>query len=149
MKQQQEEDPEAATINPAVLAANEAEAARLKQRAIEIMDFSQEKFPYTAATPDPYLLVRSGMMYDRLGKPDVAQNYFDFAEERAYGSLKYYFTQGGTFRKVREYVYPLQMLRQHYGQKVSSDNSYQDRLAGVSAKIQELSTINPKGMNLQ
>ncbi|MEM7656172.1 MAG: DUF2723 domain-containing protein [Bacteroidota bacterium] len=136
-------------VDPSLIAANESEISRMKERALQILDFSYEKFPYEAATPDPYLLVRTGMMYERLGYPDKAQPYFDFAEERAYGTLRYFFSNGGTFRKVREYAYPLQMLRQQYAQKAAADQNYAEAMTRVTERIQELTQLNPEGMNLR
>lgn len=132
------------SIDQSVITANDAEVARLKARGLEVMEFAEEKFPYTIATPDPYLVVRTGMMFDRLGETEKAQEYFDFAETRAYETLKFYFETRGEFRKVREYVYPLQMLNQQYMQKGNSEKAQ-----AVSAKIQELTQLAPERMNIR
>lgn len=132
------------SVDQSQIAATEAESKRLRARALEVMEFAEEKFPYTNATPDPYLVVRTGLMFDRLGEADKAQQYFDFAEERAYETLKYYFTINGEFRKVREYVYPLQMLNSHYAQKGNTEKS-----TLISSKIQELTQLAPERMNIR
>ena len=132
------------SVDQGQIANNDAEVQRMKDRALAVMQFAEEKFPYTIATPDPYLIVRTGMMFDRLGQAEKAQEYFDFAETRAYETLRFYFETRGEFRKVREYVYPLQMLNSQYMQKGNTEKAQ-----AVSARIQELTQLAPERMNLR
>ncbi|RMG73910.1 MAG: DUF2723 domain-containing protein, partial [Bacteroidetes bacterium] len=111
----------------------EQEIARLRNRAKEVMAFTEEKFPYTAVTPDPYMLVRSGMMFDQLGQPEKAMEYFSFVQERALGTLKYYSDIGEEYPKVREYYFPLQMIQRYYSQ-----NGHAEELAELVQGLQSL-----------
>ena len=81
-----------------------AEADALRAKALEMMDFSEENFPYDVVIPDPFIIVRAGIMYDRLGKKDKANEYFDFAKNRSLKTLTYYGQQGETFKKQNDYM---------------------------------------------
>ena len=110
-----------------------AEAQAAKDRALEVMLFTEEKFPYTVITPDPYLVVRAGLMFDRLGEKEKAEEYFAFGRERSLGTLKYYSKTGDEFSRIREYYYPLNILQQYYQQ-----NNLQEELQSLNEEIQAL-----------
>ncbi len=117
----------------AVIAANQAQADDYQAKGVEVMLFSEEEFPYTVATPDPYLIVRSGIMLDRLGASEKAQEYFEFATERAIGTLQYYTNTGKPFYRSREFVYPIRLLQQHYSQ-----NQMQEELEALQTQLQSI-----------
>ncbi|GAB4423075.1 MAG: DUF2723 domain-containing protein [Bacteroidia bacterium] len=123
------------------IAGIEREAARMKTRALEVMDVAGEKFPYTAAAPDPYMLVRSGEMYAQLGQADKAQEYFDYVEKTALGTLEYYSETGQFFPKGREYYFPLQMIQQYYVRSGNQERANQLTVA--------LGNIDPELINMQ
>lgn len=116
-----------------VIATQTEIATKMKDKAIEVMTFTEEKFPYQVATPDPYMIARSAMMFDRLGMKEKATEYFEFAKSRALGTLQYYSDTKGQFGKVREYMFPLQMLQQYYSQ-----NGMTEELQKLSAEMQNL-----------
>ena len=110
----------------------QAEIDALKARAKEVMNFSEEKFPYEAITPDPFILVRAGIMFDRLGENEKAEEYFAFAKERSLETLKYY--EDEDFKKKNDYMVGMRMLLQHY--------SVTDRPEDLQTLQEELSTLN-------
>ncbi|MEM9984008.1 MAG: DUF2723 domain-containing protein, partial [Bacteroidota bacterium] len=83
----------------AIIANNQQTADELKAQGVEVMNFTEEQFPYQVATPDPYLIVRAGIMFDRLGESETAKEYFDFASDRAIGTLQYYTDTGEPFSR--------------------------------------------------
>ena len=115
------------------IAANNTRIEELKTKGLEVMNFAEEQFPYTVATPDPYLIVRAGVMYDRLGDTEKAQQYFDFAADRSIGTLQYYTDSGEPFFRAREFVYPVRLLQQHYAQ-----NQMQEQLENLQTRLQSI-----------
>lgn len=123
--------------NPeAVLAENNAKVEEYKVKGVEVLDFAEEMFPYNIATPDPYLIVRAGVMFARLGEEEKAQEYFDFAADRAIGTLQYYTNTDQNFSRANEFVYPIRLLQQHYAQ-----NQMEDKLQDLQTRLQ---SIDPK-----
>lgn len=129
-----------ATNNPAVadsvnaiISANEQKIQENKARAKEVMDFAEEKFPVKITTPDPYMIVRNGLIYDRLGDQEKAEELFEFGKKISLETLKYYSSTNDYFPKGREFYFPLQMLQQQYSQKGETE-----KLQALSAEIQSL-----------
>ncbi|MCB0853604.1 MAG: hypothetical protein KDD63_15365, partial [Bacteroidetes bacterium] len=115
---------------------NDTKIASLKAKALESMNFADEKFPVKYATPDPYMIVRNGLIYDRLGEIEKANEYFEYGKERSLGTLKYYTEAGGFFPKSREYMFPLQMLQQYYRQKNDVEK--------LTALTEEMNKLDPR-----
>jgi hypothetical protein len=128
------DDPARADSARAVKATNDQQIAHARDQARKAMEFTEANFPYTTAEPDPYIVARAGMMWDRLGETEKAETYFNFAKERSLGTLKYYTKTDGFFPKSQMYVYPLQMMQQYFSQKGQND-----KVAELSAAMQEIS----------
>ncbi|RMG29825.1 MAG: DUF2723 domain-containing protein [Bacteroidetes bacterium] len=103
-----------AEADSSTTAPNNALAAEYRAKALEVMNFTEEKFPYTVVTPEPFIIIRAGIMFDRLGEKEKAQEYFDFGKERSLETLRYYAQVGKTFVKENDYRVALNMLSQHY-----------------------------------
>lgn len=133
---QQEETKSQSDSLQAVVTANEKSIDSLRAKGVEVMMFTEEKFPYTAATPDPYMIVRAGIMFERLGETEKAMEYYTFAQERAVGTLAYYTKVDKPFYRTREFVYPIRLLQRQYSQ-----GGYTEKLQELEAALQ---TIDPK-----
>ncbi len=94
-----------------------ASPADLRARAKEVMMFADEKFPYTVATPDPYMLVRSGIVFERLGMTEKSEEYLNAGKRIALETLQYYAKEDQYFSKVDTYLLALQFLANHYNTK--------------------------------
>ncbi|MEM6264910.1 MAG: DUF2723 domain-containing protein [Bacteroidota bacterium] len=92
----------------------EAKPEDLRKKAEEVMMYADENFPYDVAMPEPYVLVRSGILFDRMGLKEKAEEYFSFARKVSSEHLNYYADQGKYFGKKDSYMAALQMLGQHY-----------------------------------
>ncbi|MDX1905770.1 MAG: DUF2723 domain-containing protein [Bacteroidia bacterium] len=105
-------------------------AAAYQAKALSLMQFSQEKFPYAVAPPDPYYIIRGGMIYERMGMLPEADAYYDFAEKRTLETLQYYADTKIFFPREREWSVSLQILLQHYSQMGRQDraNALQERM---------------------
>ncbi|WNJ16959.1 DUF2723 domain-containing protein [Pontibacter sp. G13] len=119
------------------MSANSAEIQSLNDRATRLMDFTYEKFPFDAVTPDPYSVLRVGIIYDRLGDREKADMYYDFVQKRSIETLKYYSATGDPFRKTREYYFPLQLLGQQFAQTGRAE-----KLNTLQAQMSELNMRN-------
>lgn len=94
---------------------NTAKADTLKSRAVEIMMFRDEKMPYEAVTPPLYLVSQIGVLYERLGMREKAEQAFEFAKNRAIGTIKYYNSiDAENSQQSFQNMYPLQLLQRHY-----------------------------------
>lgn len=128
---------EAGTVNAdtarQVIAANKASSDEFRAKGVEVMLFAEEKFPYTIATPDPYMIVRAGIMFDRLGEKEKALEYYSFAQDRVLRTLQYYSDVNKPFYRTREYVYPIRLLQRQYQQ-----NGYQDKLTELDSGLQNI-----------
>ncbi|MEZ4824733.1 MAG: DUF2723 domain-containing protein [Bacteroidia bacterium] len=116
-----------------IIAANEQKIQENKTHAKEVMDFAETKFPVKVVTPDPYMIVRNGLIYDRLGEAEKRDELFDFGKKLALETLQYYSTNTDYFPKTREFFFPLQMLQQHYSQTGETE-----KLNTLSVEIQQL-----------
>jgi len=117
----------------AIITANVEKIDGYKAKAIEVMEFAEEKFPYTVAVPDPYLIVRAGLMFDRLGAKEKAAEYYDYAQNISIGTLQYFSDVDKPFRRAREYVFPIQLLQQQY-----TRNQQQDKLDALNTAMQNI-----------
>jgi phage shock protein PspC (stress-responsive transcriptional regulator) len=97
----------------------------LRERARELMTFTDEKFPYKVTNPDPYIMVRSGIMFDRLGMTEKSEEYLNEGYRIASGTLKYYAEVDDYFSKIDVYLYGMQMLAQFYAEKGDREKSNQ------------------------
>jgi hypothetical protein len=86
-----------------------------------------EKFPYKAVEPDPYIIVRAGIMFSRLGMEEKANEYLDFGYTVSSETLKYYAEVDDYFSKIDVYLYAMQMYAQHMGEK--GDRAKADQVA--------------------
>ncbi|MDX2250371.1 MAG: DUF2723 domain-containing protein [Bacteroidia bacterium] len=116
-----------------VIAAHEQKIQENKVHAKEVMDFMETRFPSKVVTPDPYMIVRNGLIYDRLGEPAKRDELFEFGKIRALETLAYYSETKDFFPKNREFFFPLQMLQQHYSQTGETE-----KLDALTAEIQKL-----------
>jgi hypothetical protein len=136
---------EAGTVNVdsanQVIASNQSLSDAMRAKGIEVMTFSEEQFPYTAATPDPYMVVRSGIMFERLGQTEKAMEYYSFAQNRVLETLQYYTDIDKPFYRTREYVYPIRLLQRQYAQ-----GGYQDKLQELEQGLQR---IDPQMLQAQ
>ncbi len=98
----------------ALIDANTQESEMIKARAIEVMEFTEEKFPYSVVEPEPFIIVRAGIMFDRLGLKEKAEEYFEYGKKLSIGSLSFYADVGRTFVKQNDYRVALNMLSQHF-----------------------------------
>ncbi|MEO0471179.1 MAG: hypothetical protein AAF206_16240 [Bacteroidota bacterium] len=129
----------------AVISANQNIANASRNRAKEVMLFADAKFPYTVTPPDPFLLARAGVMLDRIGEKDLSKTYLDYAEEKALGTLNYYYTVGEEFPKAAFYYSALQVCNQHYGQQAQLEQAagggekyWQEKYANLIGQMQVL-----------
>lgn len=114
-----------ALATPNELTAADAEAFRARAR--ELMTMVDEKFPYTAVEPDPYIIVRAGIMFNRLGMEEKANEYLEYGYKVAAETLKYYAEVDDYFSKIDVYLYAMQMYAQHMGEK--GDRTRADEVA--------------------
>ncbi len=113
-------------------------AEQLKTRSREVMEFSEKKFPYQVAMPDPYMLIRTGLMYERLGMKEKADEYYAIGEKVAFETLEYYESIGQTYIRGREYFISLNLLAQQYQQGRRDDAlvALTDRMSRLRGKYQ-------------
>ncbi|MEL7531666.1 MAG: DUF2723 domain-containing protein, partial [Bacteroidota bacterium] len=90
LKSQLAADPSKADSLQSLISFNDQLAAEYKAKATEVMEFTEANIPYYVAEPDPYIIARGGMMWDRIGNKEKANEYFDFAKGRSLETLKYY-----------------------------------------------------------
>ena len=89
----------------------------LREEAKKVMLFTEENFPYTVAQPEPYVIMRAGIMFDRLGDTERATEYMDYAYDQAKQSLNYYADAKRYFGKKDTYMMAMQMMAQFKFQK--------------------------------
>lgn len=116
-----------------MIAAHEQKISQNKVYAKEVMDFTETKFPTKVVTPDPYMIVRNGLIYDRLGESEKRDELFDFGKKLAMETLLYYSSNDDYFPKSREFFFPLQMLQQHYSQ-----TGEKEKLDLLTAEMQKI-----------
>ncbi|MFK7921512.1 MAG: DUF2723 domain-containing protein [Bacteroidia bacterium] len=138
LKNQLSKEPAKADSLQPLISNNEQLATVFKAKATEVMEFTEQNIPYQVAEPDPYIIARGGMMWDRIGNPEKANEYFDFAKNRSLETLKYYGKLGRTFPKNQMYLYPLQMLQQYYSQQGETEK--------LQALSEEMQQINPRSL---
>ncbi len=105
----------------------DADPAALRERAKEVMTMVDERFPYTSCEPDPYIIVRAGIMFSRLGMEEKANEYLEYGYKVASETLKYYADVDDYFSKIDVYLYGMQMYAQHLGEK--GDREKADQVA--------------------
>ncbi|MEL6132040.1 MAG: DUF2723 domain-containing protein [Bacteroidota bacterium] len=115
----------------------QAQADTAKSRAIEVLEFAEEKFPYTIVSPEPYLVARNAILWDDLGMPEKTEEYFNWAKTRALETLKYYQASGKRFNRKQQYAFPLTMVQRYYAQK-----GMQEELQTLSEEMRSLGLIN-------
>ncbi|MFK7970160.1 MAG: DUF2723 domain-containing protein [Bacteroidia bacterium] len=117
-----EADKKAAAVNDtsaiqAIEGTAQMTAQELRARAQEVMDYLDEKFPYKATNPEPYVIVRDGIMFNRLGDKEKSESYINDAYTLVTETLDYYAdpdNSGKYFSKQDTYIAALQMLANHY-----------------------------------
>lgn len=138
-----------------VMAANTRAMAEKAEKAREVMMHAETKFPVEHITPDPYLMARSGLVFQRLAQyyegkdaakaeemQKMADLYFDSTEEKVIETLAYYGDKTGSyFQQQREYTIALRLLGSIY---------QQFGLAEKLARLQEgQNRINPRMLRVQ
>ncbi|MCI4667564.1 MAG: DUF2723 domain-containing protein [Bacteroidia bacterium] len=114
---------------------NQAKADTLKSRAVEVMMFRDERMPYQAVTPPLYLISQIGVLYERLGMRENAEEAFEFAKDRAIATIKYYKDIGVSDGGPQSFqnMYPLQLLQRHY-----VTTGQQEKLQELTDEMQSL-----------
>ncbi len=135
--QQLERQAKDSTLTDVIPAELENEARALRDRALEVMNFSEKAFPYTVVTPDPFIIVRAGIMFHRLGEKEKAEEYFAFAKERSIETLKYYEYANNYFKKKNDYMVSLRMLMQHF-----STEGETQKMEELQSEMQGLNLLN-------
>ncbi|MDP5172870.1 MAG: DUF2723 domain-containing protein [Bacteroidia bacterium] len=133
----------------AAIQQNEALMLSKAEKARTVMMHAETSFPIEMATPDPYLMARSGLVFQRLadffkGKDETAaaemktqaDHYFDYTENLVIESLAYYGDANTNFNQTREYSIAMSLLGSIYQQ------------FGLTDKLQRMqegsSRINPR-----
>ncbi|MEL6671834.1 MAG: DUF2723 domain-containing protein [Bacteroidota bacterium] len=97
-----------------LVTAREGDATQAKANALEVIDFAMAKFPYDVATPDPYLILRHAMLYDRLGEKEKADQILNDTQNMITDQVKYYHDTQSQFLKKQYFIQTLNFLRQYY-----------------------------------
>lgn len=114
-----------------VKSTNASAQSAFMAKGKELMTFGEEAFPYEVVAPDPYIVVRAGIMWDRLGEGEKAQEYFDYARNQAEQTLEYYAGTGDYFKNSETFLVSLRLLAQHYSVGESRDPEKQQELIQV------------------
>ena len=99
----------------AQISAAQNRSTQLKEKAKSVMLFGVEKFPKEVITPPLYILTRTGIMLERVGEMEKAQEYFDFVKKHSMEALAYYQGKENGAELMGEYYLALQILSRHYG----------------------------------
>ncbi|MEM6628889.1 MAG: DUF2723 domain-containing protein [Bacteroidota bacterium] len=86
----------------------------LKTKAKELMDFTEENFPLEVINPGPFFAMRNGVMYERLGETEKAQEYMDATKAECIETLKFYRNNNASSPREGDFQTALRMLYQHY-----------------------------------
>jgi hypothetical protein len=131
----QAEEVEAALKDTTALSAELGTATpeALREQAKEVMLFTDEKFPYTVAQPEPYVIMRAGIMFDRLNMNEKATEYMDYAYNLANVTLNYYADSGKYFGKKDTYMMAMQMMAQFKFQKGDQEGAQ-----AISVEVSDL-----------
>ncbi|TAE51321.1 MAG: DUF2723 domain-containing protein [Bacteroidetes bacterium] len=119
-------------VTSSMVDANNKQIADYKAKALAALQFAEEKFPVKVALPEPFLVLRYGILYDGLGNAEKADEYFSLTQNHIVETLRYYNSTGDYFPRLREYFAALQFMQQYYTQE------------GRTEKAQELGTLLPE-----
>lgn len=90
-------------------------STELRARAKEVMEKLHTEVHYSISNPEPYVIVRAGVMFARLGDTERSEEYLNDAYNRVTETLDYYSsTSDGWFSKKDTYIAALQMMYNHY-----------------------------------
>lgn len=89
-------------------------AAELRARAKEVMNKLDTDVHYSISKPEPYVIVRDGIMFNRMGETEKSESYLNDAYNMVTETLDYYAANGKYFSKTDTYIAALQMLYNHY-----------------------------------
>ena len=107
------------------------------ERAKAVMQNTLDKFPYDKVSPTAFIISRQGIMFDRLGMKEKAQECFDYTKELCMNALQYYNTTGADAPNRQDYETALRLIYQHYAQ---------DR--GLDEATKFLSEMDSVGINI-
>jgi len=126
--------PQDSTATLAPEASGKAADARAK--ALKVMEAMEEKFPYTAVSPDYYYLVKDASVWFELGKVEKGDEYLKYVTENATATLEYYAKSGVYFPKKDFLLYSLQLAARVY-----EKNGMTDKAASVTQDLIRLQQL--------
>ncbi len=94
--------------------SKEDQVKTLNDMAKELLDFTEENFPMDVINPGPFFSMRTGVMYERLGEAEKAQEFMNQTKEECIKTLKFYRNNNASSPRQGDYQTALRMLYQHY-----------------------------------
>lgn len=85
----------------------------LKEKAMGLMKFQEEKMPFNVVDAGPFIKIRHGIMYDRLGEKAKAEELFNSTKQECIDLLKYYQRDDAASPGEEAISQALLMLYQH------------------------------------
>jgi len=92
----------------------EEQIEMLRARAEDLVNFTEENFPYDVVDPGPFFKMRTGILYARIGDQEKAQTYFDQTKQECIEVLSFYRNTNASSPREGDYSTALRMLYQHY-----------------------------------
>lgn len=93
----------------------------LKNKAKTLLAHAEQKLPYKVIKPDEYLLVKMGILYDRLGDKAKTEEYFSTAKTWCKETLDYYRETKQYYGKEDNCLAAVSVLINHYNQTRQQD----------------------------
>lgn len=103
--------------------SKEEQVKTLNDRAKELLDFTEENFPLDVIYPGPFFAMRKGVMYERLGETEKAQQYLEDTKQECIENLKFYRNNNASSPREGDYQTALRVLYQHYASTGKPDEA--------------------------
>jgi len=105
--------------------SREQQIQELRERAENLINFTEENFPYSVVNPGPFFKMRTGVMYERLGNEEQAEAYFNETKEECLEVLEFYRNNNASSPREGDYSTALRMLYQHYATSGDQETAQQ------------------------
>ncbi|MBX7241959.1 MAG: DUF2723 domain-containing protein [Bacteroidia bacterium] len=109
------------TGRPLVIAKEGETPESLRAKAKEVLAFTEQKLPYKVIKPDEYLLVKVGMLYDKLGEKEKTEEYFSTSMKWCKETLDYYSSTKQYYGKEDNSLAAVSVLMNYYNQTKQQD----------------------------
>ena len=93
----------------------------LRAKAKDLLAFTEQKLPYSVIKPDEYLLVKVGMLYDKLGDKAKSDEYFNTSMKWCKETLDYYNDTKQYYGKEDNSLAAVSVLMNYYNQTKQQD----------------------------